>query len=70
MQDRFAPVVCDSAELRERAAARVRVVTAAGLRLGLVKRVFAREPWLPSEVEVEEEEDVRFLHMSESGIFF
>lgn len=39
--------------------ARVRVVTAAGLRVGLARRVFAREPLLPSDVEAEEEQQVR-----------
>lgn len=58
MEDRFSPVVVDSCELRERAAARVRVMTVAGLRVGLTRRVFAREPLLPSEVEAEEEEQV------------
>lgn len=37
----------------------MRVVTAAGLRLGLAKRVFAREPLLPLDVEAEEEQQVR-----------
>lgn len=70
MQDRFSPVICDPAELRERTAAKVRVVTSAGLRLGLARRVFAREPWLPSEVETEEEEDVRFLQIFGLGRAF
>lgn len=58
MEDRFSPAVVDSCELRERSAARVRVVTAAGLRVGLTRRLFAREPLLPSDVEAEEEEQV------------
>ncbi|CAM9506772.1 unnamed protein product, partial [Laminaria digitata] len=41
------------------AGARVRVVTVAGLRVGLAKRVFAREPLLPSDIEAEEEEQSR-----------
>lgn len=55
---RFAPAVVNPSELRERAGARVRVVTPAGLRVGLAKRVFAREPLLPSDVEAEEEQQV------------
>lgn len=48
----------------------MRVVTATGLRLGLAKRVFAREPKLPSDVEAEEEEqvkDVQSIHHSGSS---
>lgn len=55
---RFAPAIVDPSELRERAGARVRVVTPVGLRVGLVRRVFAREPLLPSDVEAEEEQQV------------
>lgn len=55
---RFAPAVVHPSELRERAGERVRVVTPAGLRVGLARRVFAREPLLPSDVEAEEEQQV------------
>lgn len=55
---RFAPAVVDPSELKDRVGARVRVVTPAGLRVGLAKRVFAREPLLPSDVETEEEQQV------------
>lgn len=58
---RFAPAVTDPSELRERAGARVRVVTPAGLRVGLARRVFAREPLLPSDVEAEEEQQVGWV---------
>ncbi|CAM9808914.1 unnamed protein product [Ectocarpus sp. 6 AP-2014] len=56
---RFAPTVTNPSELRERVGTRVRVVTAAGLRVGLARRVFAREPLLPSDVEAEEERQSR-----------
>ena len=59
LADRFGPAVVDPSEVRDRGGARVRVVTLAGLRVGLAKRVFAREPLLPSDVEAEEEEQVR-----------
>lgn len=59
LADRFGPAVVDPSEVRDRGGARVRVVTVAGLRVGLAKRVFAREPLLPSDVEAEEEEQVR-----------
>eukprot|EP00903_Cladosiphon_okamuranus_P005884 g5820.t1 len=59
LASRFAPAVVDPSELRERALARVRVVTPAGLKVGLVRRVFAREPLLPSDVEAEEEQQSR-----------
>lgn len=58
LAERFGPAVIDPSEVRERGGARVRVVTVAGLRVGLAKRVFAREPLLPSDVEAEEEEQV------------
>lgn len=58
LMERFAPVVADPTELRERSGARVRIVTAAGLRVGLAKRVFAQAPMLPSDVETEEEKQV------------
>lgn len=54
--ERFGPALVDPTELRERSGARIRVVTAAGYWLGLAKRVFAREPLLPSDIETEEEE--------------
>lgn len=59
LASRFAPAVTDPSELRERGGARVRVVTAAGLRVGLATRVFARDPLLPSDVEAEEEQQVK-----------
>ncbi|CAM9717326.1 unnamed protein product, partial [Ectocarpus sp. 4 AP-2014] len=59
LADRFAPTVINPSELRERVGTRVRVVTAAGLRVGLARRVFAREPLLPSDVEAEEERQSR-----------
>lgn len=58
---RFAPAIVDPSELRDRAGARVRVVTPAGLRVGLARRVFAREPLLPSDVEAEEEQQVGWI---------
>lgn len=58
LASRFAPAIVDPSELRERTGARVRVVTPAGLRVGLARRVFAREPLLPSDVETEEERQV------------
>ena len=58
LAERFGPAVIDPSEVHERGGARVRVVTVAGLRVGLAKRVFAREPLLPSDVEAEEEEQV------------
>lgn len=54
--ERFGPALVDPTELRERSGARIRVVTAAGYWMGLAKRVFAREPLLPSDIEAEEEE--------------
>ncbi|CAM9331727.1 unnamed protein product [Ectocarpus sp. 12 AP-2014] len=59
LADRFAPTVINPSDLRERVGTRVRVVTAAGLRVGLARRVFAREPLLPSDVEAEEERQSR-----------
>lgn len=59
LAERFSPAVVDPSEVRERGGTRVRVVTVAGLRVGLAKRVFAREPLLPSDVEAEEEEQVK-----------
>lgn len=58
LAERFAPAIVEPSELRERGLTRVRIVTAAGLRLGLAKRLFAGEPLLPSDVEAEEEEHV------------
>lgn len=69
LAERFAPVVADPSELGERGGARVRVVTAAGLRVGLAKRVFAREPLLPSDVEAEEEEQVTRPVDNEARLF-
>lgn len=54
--ERFGPALVDPTELRERSGTRIRVVTAAGYWMGLAKRVFAREPLLPSDIETEEEE--------------
>eukprot|EP00752_Nemacystus_decipiens_P007119 g6377.t1 len=59
LASRFAPAIADPSELRERTGARVRVVTPAGLRVGLARRIFAREPLLPSDVEAEEEQQSR-----------
>lgn len=61
LAERFAPAIVEPSELRERGSTRVRIVTAAGLKVGLAKRVFAREPLLPSDVEAEEEEQVKSI---------
>lgn len=44
--------------LWQRSCERVRIVTPVGLSLGLTRRLFAREPLLPSEIEAEEEVQV------------
>lgn len=58
LADRFAPSVCGLSELRDRGRARMRVISAAGLLVGLSQRVFAREPLPPSDIEAEEEKQV------------